>query len=225
MGNDPPSHPHGPHCSLCSAGLFLDSHHRGNLELVEVNNIPRAAWPDIRDMYLNQGMTRQQIADHYGTTMYRIVTALRHMECTLPKEEANRRNIERIKAFNIGRRRAMYLPKRPVPPYPLSGLINAASMVTRSSTNDIKAHRRNRYLVRIRWAIWYLAQGHFSYSAIARTFNRDHATVIYGCREARKLIETDALFRDMVAIIRSEALRTKERQRQEVEAILERIAA
>jgi len=84
VGNDPPSHPHGPHCSLCSAGLFLDSHHRGNLELVEVNNIPRAAWPDIRDMYLNQGMTRQQIADHYGTTMYRIVTALRHMECTLP---------------------------------------------------------------------------------------------------------------------------------------------
>jgi len=49
--------------------------------------------------------------------------------------------------------------------------------------------------------------------------------VIYGCREARKLIETDALFRDMVAIIRSEALRTKERQRQEVESILERIAA
>ena len=37
-----------------------------------MNNIPRAAWPDLRDMYLNQGMTRQQIADHYGTTMYRI---------------------------------------------------------------------------------------------------------------------------------------------------------
>lgn len=190
-----------------------------------MNNIPRAAWPDIREMYLNQGMTRQQIADHYGTTMHRIVTALRHMECTLPKKEANRRNIERIKAFNIGRRRAMYQIIRPIPPYALTGLINAASMVTRSSTNDIKSHRRNRYLVRIRWAVWYLAQGHFSYSAIARAFSRDHATVIYGCHQAHKLIETDSLFRDMVAIIRSEALRAKERQRQEVESILERIAA
>ena len=190
-----------------------------------MNNIPRAAWPDIRDKYLNQGMTRQQIADHYGTKMHRIVTALRHMECTLPKEETNRRNIERIVAFNHGRKRAVPEIIRPAPPYALTGLINAAAMVTRSSATDIKSHQRNRYLVRIRWAIWYLAQGHYSYAGIARAFGRDHATVIYGCQQSHKLIETDGLFRDMVAIIRSEALRTKERQRQEVAAILERIAA
>lgn len=205
--------------------MLLDTRDWHDLEFDKVNNIPRAAWPDIRDKYLNQGMTRQQIADHYGTTMHRIVTALRHMECTLPKEEANRRNIERIVAFNIGRRRAMYHIVRPAPPYALTGLINAAGMVTRSTTGDIKSHCRKRYLVRIRWAIWYLAQGHFSYSAIGRTFSRDHATVIYGCQQAHKLIETDGMFRDMVATIRSEALRTKERQRQEVVAILERIAA
>ena len=190
-----------------------------------MNNIPRAAWPDIREMYLNKGMTRPEIADHYGTTMPRIATALRHMECTLPKAVAMKRNAERIASYNHGKNRVGPDIIRPAPPYALNGLINAAVMITRTSANDIKAHRRNRYFVHVRWAIWYLAQGHFSFSSIGKSFGRDHTTIIHGCQQAHGLIETSATFRAMVDAIRNEALRTKAMDRATITALIERIAA
>lgn len=190
-----------------------------------MNNIPRAAWPDIRKMYIVDGMTRKQIADHYGTTLHRIVTALRHMNCTLPMGIARQRHAERMKFYNYGRKRGVPAIIRPASPYSMTGLITAASMVMRYSTNDIKAHRRHRPMFRVRWAIWYLAQDHFSFSKIGKVFDRDHTTVIYGCTQALQLMESDSAFRDMVAAIRNEALRAKERQRIEISQLVERIAA
>ena len=190
-----------------------------------MNNIPRAAWPDIRRMYLDEGMTRQEIADHYGTTMHRIATSLRHMNCTLPKDVAKVRNLARLKAHNHGRKRSVPEMIRPAPPYSLTGLTNAAAMVTLCPANDIKAHRRNRRAVHIRWAIWYLAQGHFSFSGIGKAFSRDHTTVMHGCEQAHGLIETCARFRDLVDAIRNEALRAKKNERAAISQLLTRIAA
>jgi hypothetical protein len=177
-------------------------------------------------MYLDEGLSRQKIADHYGTTIDRVRTVLRVMDCKLPPDEVRRRSLERLLKCNKGRQRnfAQQVTKT-APPYTITDLVNAAHWITSASVDDIKGRHRVRFLARIRQAVWFLAQGHYSYLRISRAFSRDHTTVIHGCRVAYNLIETCTQFRDLVDAIRTEALRAKEKDRVAISQLLTRIAA
>jgi chromosomal replication initiation ATPase DnaA len=177
-------------------------------------------------MYLDEGLSRQEIADHYATNLGRVRTALRAMDCKLPPDEVRRRSHERLLKYNKGRQRNFAQDNsKPAPPYTITDLVNAAHWITRASVDDIKGRDRVRFLARIRQAVWFLAQGHYSYLRISRAFCRDHTTVIHGCRVAYDLIETCSGFRDLVDAIRTEALRAKEKDRVAISQILTRIAA
>lgn len=190
-----------------------------------MDKIPRSTWPQIREMYIDQGKSRQQIADHLGVSIRAVMSALYHMDCKLSPEQLRARMRDRLAISNKNRRRKGCSIIRTRAPYTMGGLLTAATHLTKVTANDVKSHRRQQYLVRIRWAVWFLSQGHFSYPQIGRTFSRDHSTIIHGCQQALKLIETDEHFRDLVASIRNEALRAQANQRQAVQALIEGIAA
>ena len=115
---------------------------------------------------------------------------------------------------------------RPIAPYKMAELFAAASMITRIPVDLLKSPAKNRQLVSIRYAIWHLSKGYFSYPAMGRmSGGRDHATVINGCERAAARIETDKPFRMLVEAIRSEALRAKELERIKIAELAERIAA
>lgn len=187
-------------------------------------HIPRAAWDDVKAMYLDKAMTKQAIADHYGSTIGRVKSALRYMDCKLSPAEVIARNKARLAPIN-----ALRAPKpmivKPAPPYSIFDLIRAAHFITAASIHDICGPRRWRYITRIRQAICHLAHEHYSFNHVGRVISRDHSTVMHGCRVAADLVARDVNFRRLVESIRNEALRAKARERQNIMASVESIAA
>jgi len=115
---------------------------------------------------------------------------------------------------------------RPIAPYKMAELFTAASMITRIPVDLLKSPAKNRQLVSIRYAIWHLSKGYFSYPAMGRmSGGRDHSTVINGCGKAAAKFETEKPFRMLVEAIHNEALRTKELERIKIAQLAERIAA
>jgi len=115
---------------------------------------------------------------------------------------------------------------RPIAPYKMAELFTAASMITRIPVDMLKGKSKNKPCVNVRFAIWHLSKGYFSYPAMGRmSGGRDHATVINGCKKAAAKIEADKPFRLLVEAIHNEALRTKENERRKVAELITRIAA
>jgi chromosomal replication initiation ATPase DnaA len=189
-----------------------------------VKNIPRSEWPNIERMYMHQEMSRREIAEYYKTTIVAVRTTLRAAGIQLTKEQALDRAQRRLNCANFGNKRTFEPPKS-APPYSVLGLVKAASKVTLASIDDIYGPTRPRWLVNIRHAISFLADGHYSYLHIGRCLRRDHSTIIHGCNMAKKRIPVDANFRELITAIRSEALRAKKIEHQIVSSLVTRIAA
>lgn len=79
---------------------------------------------------------------------------------------------------------------------PLSRIMEATAMVTEVTISDMKGGSRKRDKARARWVAWCLIREltTMSFPAIARMFNRDHTTVLYGLQEAQKLRLVDKDF-------------------------------
>ena len=104
------------------------------------------------------------------------------------------------------------------PIYTVRELATAAAWMTMTPVEALTGIGRQKYITRIRFAVWHLARPHFSYPHIGRVFgDRDHSTIIHGCERAAALIETDKNFATLVASIERETLARK--------AIIERKAA
>jgi len=56
--------------------------------------------------------------------------------------------------------------------------------------DKLKSKSRKREIVTARWAYWYyLQERRFTYEEIARIFNMNYSTVIYGVKKIRDFIE------------------------------------
>ena len=73
---------------------------------------------------------------------------------------------------------------------PLFKIIAAASAVTGHSREAMRNTRKDRKMVRVRWAISLIAhQNGHSLGSIGRALNRDHTTIVHACNRARDHIE------------------------------------
>lgn len=96
---------------------------------------------------------------------------------------------------------------KPLPPYTVEQITETAARMTRTPIETLHGQRKRRWITRIRFAIWLLAEPHFSYGHIGRVFGcRDHSTIIHGCTVAADLVERDKLFAALVAGIKRETL-------------------
>lgn len=188
-------------------------------------HIPRAAWPDVKAMFIDQMMTKQAIAVHYATTIGAVTSALRGMGCTLSPEEVTARSKARIEAVNA--MRALEPAEvKPTPPFSIMGVILAASKVTSVSVLDLCGPRKFAKLVRIRAAIYYVARPYYSFPHIGRIVGgRDHSTVINGLTIAERYMAKDWRFHSLVESIRNQASHTARNERRAITAQVERLAA
>jgi len=107
-------------------------------------------------------------------------------------------------------------------PFTLDDVIAAASRMTCTPIDQIKSIERPAWLTRIRQAIAFIAEQHYSYQKIGDAFGgRDHSTIVHACERAECLIARDKLFAQLVKEIEREALAIADRERR----IIERIAA
>lgn len=96
---------------------------------------------------------------------------------------------------------------KPDPPYTVTELTQSAASLTFTSIADIYSDKKPKRIARIRFAIWHLAEPHFSYPHIGRmSGDRDHSTIMHGCHRAADLLETDKGFQILVNEIRSQTL-------------------
>lgn len=190
-------------------------------------HIPRAAWPEIREMFMEREMRKQDIADHYGVPLSSIQSALRLMGCKLSPDEVVRRNCARMAAANIERAaRAAPEVVKPAPPFSIAGVVDAASLVTGVSVDDLCSPSRFSKLVRIRAAIYYITRPYYSFPHIGRFVGgRDHSTVINGMTIAERFMAKDWRFQALVESIRNEATRKAASERRAIAAHVERLAA
>lgn len=97
--------------------------------------------------------------------------------------------------------------EKPLPPYTVEQLTEAAAWMTHTPVEALHSQSKLRWIVRIRFAIWHLAEPHFSYGHIGRVSGcRDHSTIVHGCTVAADLIERDKLFTSLVAGIKRETI-------------------
>ena len=104
---------------------------------------------------------------------------------------------------------------KPDPPYTVTQLAKVASALTFTPISELNGDKKPKRIARIRFAVWHLAEPHFSYPHIGRVFgDRDHSTIMHGCHRAAELLETDKGFQLLVNEIKSQTLArlTKERK-------------
>lgn len=84
----------------------------------------------------------------------------------------------------------------------VADIVAAASRITMIPQCEITGPQRKIHIVRVRHAVSLVAYklGH-SYSAIGRTLNRDHTTVINAVEQAEELAKSHAAFRILVGDI------------------------
>lgn len=103
---------------------------------------------------------------------------------------------------------------KPHAPYTVRELTRAAIFLTCSSMDELAGPTKVKRITRIRFAIWHLAEPHYSYNQIGSVFgNRDHTTIINGCNRAADFLETDNNFRILVDMIKRETLARREIER------------
>lgn len=79
-------------------------------------------------------------------------------------------------------------------------VLNAVSRVTGIRTESLLGPRRQRYYSRPRQLAYYLLRERCywrSLPAIGIFMQRDHTTILYGCRKAKKLLQEDPEFRKL----------------------------
>lgn len=103
---------------------------------------------------------------------------------------------------------------KPSPDYTVRELTKTAAWLTMTPVEVLMGSLKQKYITRIRFAIWHLAEPHYSYPHIGRMFgDRDHSTIIHGCQRAADLLETDKNFATLVASIKRETLARREMER------------
>ena len=96
---------------------------------------------------------------------------------------------------------------KPNPPYTVTELAKVASALTFTPISDLNGDKKPRRIARIRFAVWHLAEPHYSYPHIGRVFgDRDHSTIMHGCHRAAALLETDKGFQLLVSEIKAQAI-------------------
>jgi len=67
--------------------------------------------------------------------------------------------------------------------------LERSEAVTGLSVDEMRLHRCNRQITRVRWAVSHVMRDTLgrSYSEIGRSMNRDHSTIIYGVLKSREL--------------------------------------
>lgn len=191
-----------------------------------MKHIPFSLHPKIKEMFLEQGMTKQEIAAAIGTRFCSVVAALRQMDCRLSDRQIDDRRRANIERYNrVRRRKAEEVKVKPAPPYTIIDLIKAAKFVTGQPVDEICGRCRWKHLINIRNAIYYLGCEHYSMAYVGRKLDRDHTTVLHGRRNAMIAIEVNPHFRRLVEAIRYEAAKAKEAERRQIAASVEALAA
>ena len=102
----------------------------------------------------------------------------------------------------------------PRAPYTVKELARTAAFLTCSTMEELAGISKIKRITRIRFAVWNLAEPHYSYNQIGMVFgNRDHTTIIHGCQRAADFLETDRNFRILVDMIKRETLARREMER------------
>lgn len=106
-------------------------------------------------------------------------------------------------------------------PYTVRQLIRAASFLTSTAEAEICGKERFRFLVRLRFAIAYLARPYYSTLTIAKVLGgRDHSTIVHAQHSAFEM-RNEPGFMTLLKGVEREALAIADRERR----IIERIAA
>lgn len=111
-----------------------------------------------------------------------------------------------------------------VKPYAVRDLVEGARVITGITDNTLLTDRF-RFTVLIRFAIYHLANPHYSKSHIGRVLGKDHSTICHGQSEAKRLYETDEGFRSLVRRVERETYNITTKRAQLIAAQVERLAA